>query len=100
MQSARVAHYAVWPGEFSVPAGVTREDEARLLAGRGNCRERFSQRCETASGELRIVAEIFHEQASRSEMTSFRDRPTERINLYQGARFGSISDRFYPVGAP
>ena len=34
-----------------------------MLAGRGNCRERFSQRCETASGELRIVAEIFHEQA-------------------------------------
>ena len=33
VQSARVLHYAVWPGEFSVPAGVTREDEARLIAG-------------------------------------------------------------------
>src|ERR1700674_1917539 len=32
VQSARVLHYAVWPGEFSVPAGVTREEEARLIA--------------------------------------------------------------------
>jgi len=32
VQSARVVHYAVWPGEFSVPAGVAREEEARLIA--------------------------------------------------------------------
>src|SRR3979411_76010 len=33
VQSARVGHDAVWPGEFSVPAGVAREEEARLIAG-------------------------------------------------------------------
>src|SRR6266849_4313338 len=33
VQSARVLHYAVWPGEFSVPAGVSREEESRLIAG-------------------------------------------------------------------
>ena len=32
VQSARVVRYAVWPGEFSVPAGVPREEEARLIA--------------------------------------------------------------------
>ena len=32
VQSARVVHYAVWPGEFSVPTGVAREEEARLIA--------------------------------------------------------------------
>src|SRR6202158_5385347 len=32
VQSARVVHYAVWPGEFSVPAGVAREEEARVIA--------------------------------------------------------------------
>src|SRR5712664_1170987 len=32
VQSARVLHYSVWPGEFSVPAGVSREDESRLIA--------------------------------------------------------------------
>jgi hypothetical protein len=32
VQSARVVHYAVWPGEFSAPAGVAREEEARLIA--------------------------------------------------------------------
>jgi len=32
VQSARVLHYAVWPGEFSVPAGVSREEESRLAA--------------------------------------------------------------------
>jgi hypothetical protein len=32
VQSARVVHYAVWPGEFSVPAGIAREEEARLIA--------------------------------------------------------------------
>jgi hypothetical protein len=32
VQSARVVHYAIWPGEFSVPAGVNREEEARLIA--------------------------------------------------------------------
>jgi len=31
VQSARVLHYAVWPGEFSVPAGAAREEEARLI---------------------------------------------------------------------
>src|SRR3989442_13410040 len=32
VQSARVVHYAVWPGEFSAPAGVSREEESRLIA--------------------------------------------------------------------
>jgi hypothetical protein len=33
VQSARVLHYSVWPGEFSVPAGVSREEESLLIAG-------------------------------------------------------------------
>ncbi len=33
VQSARVLQYAVWPGEFSVPAGASGEEEARLIAG-------------------------------------------------------------------
>jgi hypothetical protein len=33
VQSARVLLYSVWPGEFSVPAGVSREEESRLVAG-------------------------------------------------------------------
>src|SRR5882672_9223543 len=33
VQSARVLHYSVWPGEFSVPAGVSREEESCLIAG-------------------------------------------------------------------
>jgi hypothetical protein len=32
VQSARVVHYAVWPGEFSVPAGATPEEQSRLVA--------------------------------------------------------------------
>ena len=32
VQSARVVHYALWPGQFSVPPGVTREEESRLIA--------------------------------------------------------------------
>src|SRR5467141_4929325 len=32
VQSARVLHYSVWPGEFSVPAGVSREEEDSLIA--------------------------------------------------------------------
>jgi hypothetical protein len=32
VQSARVLHYAVWPGKFLIPAGVSGEDEARLIA--------------------------------------------------------------------
>jgi hypothetical protein len=40
VQSARVVHYAVWPGEFSVPAGAAREEEARLIAEyQSKCRE-------------------------------------------------------------
>jgi hypothetical protein len=31
VQSARVIRYAVWPGGFSPPAGVTREEEGRLI---------------------------------------------------------------------
>jgi hypothetical protein len=31
VQSARVLHYAVWPGKFLVPAGVSGEEEARLI---------------------------------------------------------------------
>jgi hypothetical protein len=32
VQSARVVHYSIWPGEFSVPVGVSREEESRLIA--------------------------------------------------------------------
>src|SRR5882762_5619102 len=40
VQSARVVHYAVWPGEFSVPAGAAREEETRMIAEyQSKCRE-------------------------------------------------------------
>jgi hypothetical protein len=32
VQSARVLRYAVWPGEFTVPKGVSREEESLLIA--------------------------------------------------------------------
>lgn len=32
VQSARVLRYAIWPGEFSVPAGLSHEEGARLIA--------------------------------------------------------------------
>jgi hypothetical protein len=32
VQSARVARYSVWPGNFSVPKGVSKEEESRLVA--------------------------------------------------------------------
>jgi hypothetical protein len=32
VQSARVVRYSIWPGEFLVPAGVSREEESRLIA--------------------------------------------------------------------
>ena len=31
VQSARVLHSAIWTGEFSVPPGVSREEESRLI---------------------------------------------------------------------
>ena len=40
VQSAGVVHYAIWPGEFSVPAGVSQEEGARLIAEyQSKCRE-------------------------------------------------------------
>jgi hypothetical protein len=40
VQSARVVHYAGWPGEFSVPAGVSPEEQSRLIADyQSKCRE-------------------------------------------------------------
>jgi hypothetical protein len=32
VQSARVVHYAIWPGKFSVPTGVSNEDQTRFVA--------------------------------------------------------------------
>ena len=32
VQSARVLRYAIWPGEFSVPAGLSHQEGARLIA--------------------------------------------------------------------
>lgn len=32
VQSARVLKYSVWPGAFSVPSGVSKEEESRLVA--------------------------------------------------------------------
>jgi hypothetical protein len=32
VQSARVLKYSVWPGAFSVPKGVSKDEEARLVA--------------------------------------------------------------------
>ncbi|HEX4001901.1 MAG TPA: hypothetical protein VHX36_04590 [Candidatus Acidoferrales bacterium] len=31
VQSARVYRYSIWPGEFSLPAGLSREEESRLV---------------------------------------------------------------------
>jgi hypothetical protein len=31
VQSARVFRYSIWPGEFSIPSGVSREEESRLV---------------------------------------------------------------------
>jgi hypothetical protein len=40
VQSARVVHVAGWPGEFSVPAGVSPEQQSRLIAEyQSKCRE-------------------------------------------------------------
>src|SRR6266852_58939 len=40
VQSARVIHVAGWPGEFSVPAGVSPEEQSRLIAEyQSKCRE-------------------------------------------------------------
>ena len=40
VQSARVVHYAGWPGEFSIPAGVTPEEQSRLITEyQSKCRE-------------------------------------------------------------
>jgi hypothetical protein len=32
VQSARVLKYSVWPGAFTIPSGVSKEEEARLVA--------------------------------------------------------------------
>src|SRR5260370_30570960 len=32
VQSARVVHFALWPGEFSIPSGATAEEQSRLVA--------------------------------------------------------------------
>ena len=40
VQSARVVQHAGWPGEFSVPAGVSPEEQSRLIAEyQSKCRE-------------------------------------------------------------
>src|SRR6202521_4240287 len=40
VQSARAVHYAGWPGEFSVPAGVAPEEQSRLINDyQSKCRE-------------------------------------------------------------
>src|SRR5260370_12707103 len=32
VQSARVVHFSLWPGEFSIPFGSTGEEQSRLVA--------------------------------------------------------------------
>src|SRR5216684_7706330 len=32
VQSARVVHFSLWPGEFSIPSGATGEEQSRLVA--------------------------------------------------------------------
>jgi len=32
VQSARVVHFSLWPGEFSIPSGSTGEEQSRLVA--------------------------------------------------------------------
>ncbi|HKV63710.1 MAG TPA: hypothetical protein VJO16_17515 [Candidatus Acidoferrum sp.] len=40
VQSARLVHLAGWPGKFSVPAGVSPEEQSRLIADyQSKCRE-------------------------------------------------------------
>src|SRR6266478_1633881 len=40
VQSARVVHYAAWPGTFSLPDGISQEEQSRLIAEyQSKCRE-------------------------------------------------------------
>ena len=40
VQSARVVHHAAWPGTFSLPDGISQEEQSRLIAEyQSKCRE-------------------------------------------------------------
>jgi len=40
VQSARVVHHAAWPGTFSIPDGISQEEQSRLIAEyQSKCRE-------------------------------------------------------------
>lgn len=62
VQSARVFRYSIWPGEFSVPAGVSREEESRLvLEYQGKWREEsfsWSEFEKTVTRECEQVLDI------------------------------------------
>lgn len=62
VQSARVVRYAMWPGEFKVPAGASRAEEARLTAAyQDKCREEsasWNQFEAAISPEKQMVLEI------------------------------------------
>jgi len=79
VQSARVDHHAVWPGEFSVPAGA-REEEARLIAEhQSNCREEsvsWSELGRAVTTECKQVIDI----ADKSLVTSTDNSVALRIS--------------------
>jgi hypothetical protein len=62
VQSARVVRYAIWPGEFKVPAGASRAQEARLVTQyQDKCREESASWNEfeaAISPEKQMVLEI------------------------------------------
>jgi len=108
VQSARVVHYAVWPGEFSVPAGVAREEEARLIAAyQSNWREEslsWSALESALSMECKQVIDIANATLARSTDNSVALRIggllnyTEYCELFLRGAAHSYEARWAGVG--
>lgn len=61
VQSARVLHHAIWPGDFSVPSGVSRDEESRLVKEyQAKWREESASWNEFETSIAREIKQIFN----------------------------------------
>jgi len=98
VQSARVVHYAVWPGEFSVPAGTAREEEARLIAEyQSKCREEslsWSELESAVTTECKQVIDIVNATLATSADNSVALRISGLLNYTSYRELFLRAERF------
>src|SRR5260370_3639670 len=103
VQSARVVHHAAWPGTFSLPDGISQEEQSRLIAEyQSKCREESLSWADLENAlttECHQVLDIADATLATATDNSLALRISGLLNYTEDSEFFLPTDRL-PLSQP